>query len=199
MTPGIIAAGDLHDARFKVDAEPFPAQKEQGETRWRISGAQSRTKAGRREEQSDEPRLEQHAVRLVTRKILGSRDKGEKTDEAKKKPRARPEIENHCHGCRKSDPADQHQGAVAGRPPEQCWRKPEPQPAGEMLRDSRKVIGSRQNSSWANESLDLKQERIKRREVNQSQGTEKDPSCQKVVFLLRRNQPTQNAHSGRII
>ena len=45
-----IAGGDFCDARFEVDAEPFPLQQEQTGSRGRRRCSQARAKSGRREE-----------------------------------------------------------------------------------------------------------------------------------------------------
>src|SRR5438270_7503905 len=92
MTPGIVAAGELYNAGFKVDAEPFPPEKKQAETRRRLRSANARPQAGRREEERDETSFQQHAVRLEAGEILRGGNEREKTNQADRQCCAWPEI-----------------------------------------------------------------------------------------------------------
>src|SRR5436305_2357341 len=91
MSPGIVAAGELYNAGFKVDAEPFPLEEKQAETRRRMRRANARPQAGRREEERDETSFQQHAIRLEAGKILRGGNEREKTNQADRQCCARPE------------------------------------------------------------------------------------------------------------
>src|SRR5580658_2793614 len=92
VAPGLVVAQPLPSARFKVDTEPLPAEKEQAEARWAVIGSQAGPKSRRREKQGDETGLEEHAVRLIASEILRRCDERKEADEADRKRRSRPEI-----------------------------------------------------------------------------------------------------------
>ena len=82
VAPGIVAAGKLDDAGFKVDAEPFPAKQKQAEARRRMGRAKTGPQAGRRKEERDEAGFQQHAVRLKAGEILRGGNERKKTHQA---------------------------------------------------------------------------------------------------------------------
>ena len=85
----------------------------------RMIAAEAWTKSRRREEQRDESRLQQHAVRLVAGEILRSGNEGEKADEADEQHAARPDIGDQQQRGDHAHPAQRHQHVRAAGEPEQ--------------------------------------------------------------------------------
>ena len=62
VAPLGISAGDLCDARFEVDAEPLPLQKEETGVYWRPHSTPAWEDSWRGKEKRDESSFEQHTV-----------------------------------------------------------------------------------------------------------------------------------------
>src|SRR5580692_8749400 len=81
LSPRDVAAPDFRHARLKINPEPFPLQQEKARARWGIVRSQPRPQARRREKQRHKSRLQQHAIRLISRKIPRHAHKRNKTQE----------------------------------------------------------------------------------------------------------------------
>src|SRR5580700_1852495 len=189
VAPLLLATDQLHQARVEVDSKPLPLQQKQACSHRRMIICQTRTASCRREEKRNEARFQQHSVRLVARKILRCTDERQKAHEAHREHQSRPDVEHHQNRGHQPNPANGHQHMRAAGEPEQCWRVPEaPQP---KLRQRLQIFSRRQDAVRTNQPLDLKQEWVKRREIDETETAQKDPSRKRAVggTAFRRKQP----------
>ena len=177
VAPGEVAARHFHHARFEIDAEPFPLQQEKARARGGMRAAEARAESRRREKERDESGFEQHSVRLVAGKILRRADERKKADEAdRERARAARHSNTTSSDAIRPDPADQHERAIARAEPEERRREPESLPM-KRGRNRLQIIASGKNSVGADESLDLKEQRIKRGKINQTRAREEKSSA----------------------
>src|SRR5258708_30304920 len=81
IAPLRIAAGNFGDARFEVNAKPFPEEKKNASTHGRAVCREAGTKAGRGEEKGDKASFEEHAVGLITGERRGGAADGDKAEQ----------------------------------------------------------------------------------------------------------------------
>ncbi len=154
VSPLNISAGQLHHARFEVDAKPLPLQQEQAGARRRTRPPQARPESSGSEEQRDESGLQQHAVRLIAGEILRRCHERKKADEADEQHAPRPHVHHQQDRSENADPADRHQHVIAARQPQQCGNKPEAR-RPEVLFHRFQISAGRKNSFRTDEPLDL--------------------------------------------
>ena len=171
----LFAAEDLHQARLEVDAEPFPPQHEEAGARRRPIGAQARTESARGEEDRDERRFEEHAVRLIRREILRRGDEGQKADPGHRDADSRPQIENECDGCRESEPHQRVERPIAGVDPQERRGEPVTLKSKRVMHGLEKGVGGK-DAVRADQTVDLKIERVKRGEEDAAEGAQPDPA-----------------------
>ena len=82
IAPFRIAAQDFRDPRFEINSEHQPDQQKPAGARRRVGISPARAPSGGRKKQADEARFEQHAVGLVAGKILRGGDEGKKRNQA---------------------------------------------------------------------------------------------------------------------
>ena len=174
VAPLRVAAGELHHARFEINPKPLPLQQEPAHARGRIVRAPSRPQPARSEEQRQESRFQQHAVRLIAREHAARADKRKETRKADEKAQAGPHVQESNHGGNEADPRHRHHRRGARRDPVNRWRVPVALQA-QLLRDIGQIIPRGQNSIGTDQALDLKQQRIERGEVDKRERAQKDP------------------------
>src|SRR5579859_4348465 len=125
----------------------------------------TRAPTGRREKQAEKSCREQHAVRLIARKILGGGDKGKIRDKANGRHAARPDIEHQKYGRGQTGPAQKHERGRSTDQPEERGRIPEGVRA-EVARHGLKVGAGRKNSVGPDKPADLKKQGVKSGEEN---------------------------------
>src|SRR5213075_2010853 len=99
VSPLGIATCNFCDARFKVNSEPFPEQKEHAGANRRMPAAESRTPSRWREEPRNKSRLQQHAVRLIAGEFRSRAHERKETHKAHGEHAAWPNIEGHEYGA----------------------------------------------------------------------------------------------------
>src|SRR5579859_6541153 len=114
----------------------------------------TRAPTGRREKQAEKSCREQHTVRLIARKILGSGDKGKIRDKTNGRHAARPDIEHQKHGRGQAGPAQKHERVRSAAQPEERGRVPESFCA-EVARYGLKVRAGGKNSVRPDEPANL--------------------------------------------
>src|SRR6185437_3553617 len=180
VTPRVVATGKLHNAVFKVDAEPFPLKKKQAETRRGRRVTQAGPQAGWRKKERDETGFHEHAIRLEAGEILRGGDERQKTNQAYRQRQAWPEIKNNYDRSYQSNPCDQQQGTIAGAEPEQSWRKPEALQPRIIICNVAQIARRRQDAVGADHALELEEERVERGKIDNAQAAEKDPARQQM-------------------
>ena len=82
VAPRIVAAGELHEAGFEIDAKPFPEKQKKASARRRVVAAEAGTKSRGREKQCQKAEFKEHPIGLIAREILRGGDKREKPEKA---------------------------------------------------------------------------------------------------------------------
>src|SRR5579872_6558178 len=182
MTPFRVAAQYLGDPRFEVNAEPLPLQQEQTCSRGRRRTSPPWEKPSRRKEQRNEPRLQQHTVGLIARKILSRTYERQITDEADKQCPTRPYVEHHQNRSPHTRPAQQHQHVRTAGEPQQRRRKPSASDISQRSGYDLQIFIRRQNSLWTDEPADLKHQGEKCTEVNEPQSAQEYPTRKQTVL-----------------
>ena len=180
IPPRRIPTQDLHQSGFEIDAEPFPAQHEQAETRRRIACAESGTPAARRKEEREKPCLQQHPVRLIRREILQCSDAREEKKCAQPDGQLRPKVEHQQQRRDNARHDQQRESEIRRVDPEQRRRVPGALDRAELRGHTVKVIIGGENPALADQSVDLKGERVKRGEENQTERAQKKPACPEI-------------------
>src|SRR5712664_4444577 len=164
MAPLRIAAGNFGDARFEVNAKPFPEEKKNASTHGRAVCREAGTKAGRGEKKGDKAGFEEHAVGLITGEVGGGADKGDEANETNKERATRKNVDGEKEGSEDAGPANSRERVVAGGKPKQRGCVPETREADGI--DRAQVFGGGENPVGADETADLEEQREKSREVD---------------------------------
>src|SRR5271157_158963 len=119
VSPSQGVAQYFHHSRLEINAETEPYEQEPTRARGRIPFAEPRANPRRSEKQREEACFEKHPVRLITREILGDANKRKKCNPAHEKGSTRPDIEKEQQRSDQANPANNHEGAIAGGNPKQ--------------------------------------------------------------------------------
>ena len=165
---------------FKINPEPFPLQQKHAYSRRRTRRSPSRPPSARREKHRDESSFQQHSVGLISREFSRRRDKRKKAHETNKQHSARPEIQRQQQRRDHSNPAPRHQHRRAGGKPRQGWSV-KISGTAVVRRDLCQIMVCGENSVGSDQSANLEYQREKRREINQSQRAQHNPSRYKFV------------------
>src|SRR6266851_6321052 len=179
IAPLRIAAGNFGDARFEVNAKPFPEEKKNASTHGRAVCREAGTKAERSEKKGDKAGFEEHAVGLITGEVRGGADEGDEAHETNKERATRKNVDGEKSGSEEAGPANSHQRVIASGEPKKRGCVPETREADGI--DRAQGFGGGENPVGADESADLEEEGDKSREVNHAEGAEEEPAREKAV------------------
>jgi len=194
-----IATGNFGDARFEVNAKPFPEEKKNASTHGRAVCREAGTKAGRGEKKGDKAGFEEHAVGLITGEVRGGADKGDEANETNKERATRKNVDGEKGGSEEAGPANSHQRVIAGGKPKQRGCVPETGEA-DGIGDRTQVFDGGENSVGADEATYLEEQREESREVDHAEGAEEEPAWEKAVAraALGIEEPAEDGSGAKV-
>src|SRR5277367_4243739 len=180
VPPLRVAARDLRNAGFEVDAEPFPKNQIDRSANRRVGLRQARPKSARRNEKREESGLEQHSVGLIAGEISRSADEGKKTYEANREHAARPYIKDEQRRRGHANPTKSDEHVRAAGKPEHAWYIPIPGMTN-VLGNTLQIFSGRENALGTDQPTNLKYEWEKRRKINQAESAQENPARKEAI------------------